>query len=276
MKKLRNIAVILLLAATVIPSLAITRKQWKLNLREENEELQEELADLEAQYNDLVNQIAALDSVTNEIFDGIESVSTDTVSIASGHVLSLRPVLQQYRDFKPTIELIYPETGKQIAGRVGKLTDVIAAAEAYRNVAGLLNKVHTQKQLSDAVDSLTVAAQSRLLTKNQKKEIEKMVKLAENEWEDHTFLSELLAEVVEQWGVVPDKQTAAAILKDYVWPTMSTAYPGKKQFPAQYGFLNSVLGEFTGALSDFEANSSRLSDERAYQQWMLSLANKMQ
>lgn len=276
MKKLRYIALMLLLAATVIPSLAITRKQWKLNLREENEELQEELADLESQYNDLVNQIAALDSVTNEIFDGIESVSTDTVSIASGHVLTLRPVLQQYRDFKPTIELIYPESGRQIAGRVEKLTDVIAAAEAYSRAGKLLNTVHTQQQLTEAIDSLTVAAQSRVLTKNQKKEIEQMVKLAGNEWEDHIFLSELLAEVVEQWGVVPDKQTAAAILKDYVWPTMSTAYPGKKQFPVQYGFLNSVLAEFTGALSDFETNSPRLSDERAYQQWMLSLANKMQ
>ena len=48
MKLHRYITCVVLLLAVCVSAQAVTRKQWKLNLREENEELREQLAELEA------------------------------------------------------------------------------------------------------------------------------------------------------------------------------------------------------------------------------------
>lgn len=71
MKLHRYITCVVLLLAVCVSAQAVTRKQWKLNLREENEELREQLAELEADYNELLRQISVMDSVADGIFNSL-------------------------------------------------------------------------------------------------------------------------------------------------------------------------------------------------------------
>lgn len=272
---MKRTTIFLLIFPLLLPLLAETRKQYKLNREEYIKILEEELAEAESRYEALTNQVTALDSVTNGIFDALESVSPDTVRLAGGGARKVEWALASYGQFRPTIDLMYPETASSMKERVEKLSAVAGASKAYRRVADLMNSSHTEQQLRQATDSLLTFAQRKELTKNQKKEVEKIAQLSEKEWEDHTFVSELLAEVADQWPSIPDKKTAQAALTGYIYPTLSAAYTGKKQLPAQYGYLNAILSELIESLRDFDGHSARLTDEEAFQQWLLDLSKKL-
>lgn len=121
MKLHRYITCVVLLLAVCVSAQAVTRKQWKLNLREENEELREQLAELEADYNELLRQISVMDSVADGIFNSLESVSPDTVAIARAEPGRYSTMLERYRMFRPTIELVYPETAVKMTERARRL-----------------------------------------------------------------------------------------------------------------------------------------------------------
>ncbi len=275
MKLHRYITCVVLLLAVCVSAQAVTRKQWKLNLREENEELREQLAELEADYNELLRQISVMDSVADGIFNSLESVSPDTVAIARAEPGRYSTMLERYRMFRPTIELVYPETAVKMTERARRLEALSQAVTVYHNVRKTMARRHTREELSAAVDSLSAHSQATGLTKAQRREVQKLAELGAAEWDAHDFMSEMMAEVLGQWKVIPGQKEASAALKEYILPTIATAYPGKKRFPSEYAYLNSVLDEFTGVLSDYEGNSGKLDDEEQFGLWIRAMIKKL-